>query len=179
MTSFWQAPALVLVVVTWLTTPPASIGDAARREALRRQLTPKSTASLSNFGLPPEPEPAAVVSVPPPAAEPPPPGAPAAPSPASEPKRDEKWWRARIAAARAAFERDEVLTDAMQSRINALQTDVVNRDDPAQQALLRQQLGKALGEFERLKNQLDADRKAIADIQAEARRQGVPPGWTR
>jgi hypothetical protein len=72
-----------------------------------------------------------------------------------------------------------VLADALQSRINALQTDVIFTDDPAQQAVLRQELGRALGELERMQEQVEADRQEIADIQEEARRQRVPPGWVR
>jgi len=71
------------------------------------------------------------------------------------------------------------MAEAMQSHINALQNDVVNRDDPAQQALLRQRLATALAELERLKDQIATDRKTILDIQDEARRLGVPAGWVR
>jgi hypothetical protein len=67
----------------------------------------------------------------------------------------------------------------MQTRINSLQSDVVNIDDPAQQALARQNLGRALGELERLDKQVQADRDEIGRIQDEARRQRVPPGWMR
>ncbi len=84
-----------------------------------------------------------------------------------------------MASARASLERNQVLADAVQSRINALQTDVVNIDDPAQQALARQNLGRALGELERLQNQIEEGNKEIVQIQQEARRQRVPPGWIR
>ena len=67
----------------------------------------------------------------------------------------------------------------MQSHVNALQTDVVNRDDPAQQAALRQRLTAALAELERLTAQIAADRQAILDIEDEARRLNVPAGWIR
>jgi predicted nucleic acid-binding Zn-ribbon protein len=53
------------------------------------------------------------------------------------------------------------------------------RDDPAQQAALRQTLAKALAELERLKAQVVTDQKAIADIQTAARKANVPPGWVR
>ena len=80
---------------------------------------------------------------------------------------------------RESLERDEVLADAMQSKINSLQTDIVNRDDPAQQNQLRQQLARSLAELDRLKKQVETGKKKITDIQTEARRQGVPPGWIR
>jgi t-SNARE complex subunit (syntaxin) len=84
-----------------------------------------------------------------------------------------------MADARGALERDELLVEGMQSRVNALQTDVINRDDPAQQAQLRVQLQRAIDELARLQKTVDADRKAIETIQTEARRKGVPPGWIR
>jgi len=195
VTSLWQVPAVVVMVLGWLATPPASLGEVAQREALRRSLTPKSTGALTNLGLPEEPPPAAVSTPPvepPPVKEPPeetepPPAvaagaaaaAPAAAPPAASQRRDEKYWRDRITEARAALDQDQVLAEAMQSRINALQTDVVNRDDPAQQAQLRQQLARALAELDRLSKQIDADKKAITNIEQEARRLGVPPGWLR
>jgi len=36
-----------------------------------------------------------------------------------------------------------------------------------------------VAELDRLKKQLLADKKAIADLEEEARRAGVPPGWLR
>lgn len=105
--------------------------------------------------------------------------APAAAAAAAPSAKDEKAWRERIAGARAALERDQVLLDAMQTRINSLNTDVINRDDPAQQAQLRVQLQRAVAEQARLQKQVAAGTKAIADIQTEARRLGVPPGWVR
>ena len=181
MTSLFEMPVVVLAVLAWLSSPPGSLAEAARREAIRRQIVPRSTASLNNVGQPPETgAPAAAVTLPPRPDEPPPAAAAKVEPPAQlEPPRDEKWWRGRMAAARSTLERDEFLAASVQTRINSLQADVVNRDDPAQQAMLRQQLGKALNELERLQKQIEADRKAIADIQVEARRAAVPPGWIR
>jgi hypothetical protein len=180
VTPLYETPAIVLVVLAWFAAPPTSLADAARREAVRRLLMPQSVASLNNVGQPGDvPPPAAAVTLPPgeaPPAEKPP---VAAPEPPAEPPKDEKWWRGRITAARNTLERDEFLAASVQSRINSLQADVVNVDDPARQGLLRQQLGKALNELDRLQKQIEADRQAIADIQAEARRARVPPGWIR
>jgi hypothetical protein len=197
MTVLWQSPVVVLAVLAWLTAAPQSLADVARREALRRQSTAKSTASLTNLDLPDEPPPAAVTRPEPPAAagaaaggdEPPagvekaaPPASTATqepPAAAPAPDRDEKWWRTRMSEAQATLERDRLLAESVQSRINALQTEVVNVDDPAQQALKRLQLGKTLNELERLRAQITADEKAIDAIRTDARRSGVPPGWIR
>ncbi len=220
MTSLWQVPSVVVLFVTWFTSPPTSIGDASRREALRRQLAPRAETTLTNVGMPrelpvlstaaaePRPVTPPARTVPPgvqiiPDDElvaPPPRTAKPAQAPASSVaaqaaatqqgtatqsegasagQGDEKAWRDKMSGARQSLERNEGLVDAMQSRVNSLQTDVVNRDDPAQQAQLRQQLSKALSELDRLKKVVDGDRKAITDIQNEARKQGVPPGWVR
>lgn len=53
MNSLWQAPVIVVALITWLNATPTSFVDAAQREALRRQLTPKTTRQLTNLNLPP------------------------------------------------------------------------------------------------------------------------------
>ena len=187
MSSFWHTPTAVLWILTWLASPPASLGEASLKESIRRQATPKASASLTNLGREQEPPPAAAVSgipanEPPAAAAGAPAGAEAqakAGDQAKDPAKDEQWWRARMNNAKAAIERDNLLIDALQSRINALQADVVNIDDPVQQGKARQNLGKALGELDAMKEKRNADTKAIAAIQDEARRASVPPGWIR
>jgi hypothetical protein len=69
--------------------------------------------------------------------------------------------------------------EALQSRINALSTDFVNRDDPYQRAKVAEDRQKALAELERVKGDIEKANKAIADIEEEARKAGVPPGWLR
>jgi hypothetical protein len=73
----------------------------------------------------------------------------------------------------------ETFADALESRINALNTDFVNRDDPAQRAVIAADRDKAVAEMARLKKEVAQHTKAIADIQNEARRSGVPAGWVR
>ena len=53
-----------------------------------------------------------------------------------EPAKDQKYWSSRMKTLQAKLERDQVLADAMQTRINGLTTDFVNRDDPAQRAVI-------------------------------------------
>jgi hypothetical protein len=80
---------------------------------------------------------------------------------------------------RAELERDQVLADALQTRINSLTADFTARDDPAQRGVIGADRQRALDELERLKRQIEKDRKAIADVEEEARRARVPPGWLR
>lgn len=107
-------------------------------------------------------------------------------APAAEPKADakaeaknEQYWRKRAQALRDQLDRDRTLADALQSRVNALTADVISRDDPAQRAKLSIDRQKAVSELERMKAAVSDGTKAIGDLEEEARRAGVPPGWLR
>ncbi len=193
MTSLWQGSAALLWLMTWWVSPPASLADASLKESIRRQATPKAVASLSNLGQDQqEPPPAAVTLPPPPDADPPPdappatgttgagkPGEEAKPSDTKEPPKTEPYWRGRIADARAVLERDMSFADALQVKINSLQRDVVNLDDPLAQTRARLDLNKSIAELDKVKDQIKAGQQQIADIQAEARRLNIPAGWVR
>lgn len=179
MNTLWQVPVVVAALLTWLSHPPDSLADAADREALRRTLTPKATRVYTNQDLPetglsdeslivpagPNLMPVALVI----------PGT----GTAVEPVKDESWWRSRVQAARAALERDELMADAMQSRVNLLTSQVVGRDDPFQRQQIRESLQKAIEELDRLQKIVLADRTALEDIQTDARLNSIPPGWVR
>jgi hypothetical protein len=94
-------------------------------------------------------------------------------------EQGEVYWSKRMATLRETLQRNQVYADALQSRINALTTDFVNRDDPAQRAQIGSERETAVNELTRLKKQIDDDKKAIADAEEEARRSGVPAGWLR
>ncbi|MDE3156324.1 MAG: hypothetical protein KGN76_14575 [Acidobacteriota bacterium] len=94
-------------------------------------------------------------------------------------RKDEAYWHKRITDARSRLAQDQLLAEAMQSRINALLAEFTARDDPEQRAVIESNRLKALAELTRLQKQVEDDTKAINDIQDEARRAGVPPGWLR
>ena len=96
-----------------------------------------------------------------------------------DPKKEEEYWRDRMAKTRDALARAQSFAEALQSRINALSTDFVNRDDPAQRNVIAGDREKALAEQDRVKKEIREHQKAIEDLQAEARREGVPAGWVR
>lgn len=101
-------------------------------------------------------------------------------APAAESARGtEEKWRARITAARDNLSRAKLFAEALQSRVNALSTDFVSRDDPAQRQQLFEDRQKALDEMARVKEEIAGFEKEIAAIQEEARRLNVPPGWLR
>jgi hypothetical protein len=103
-------------------------------------------------------------------------GAVPAAAPAAKGEAD---WRARIQASRDALSRAQIFADALQSRINGLSADFTARDDPAQRAVVAADRQKSLDELERVKKEIQQHTKALADIQEEGRRAGVPAGWLR
>lgn len=93
--------------------------------------------------------------------------------------RDETYWRARVTAVRTSLARAEIFAESLQSRINGLSADFVSRDDPAQRQQIAEQRQKALDELGRVKTEISDLLKQMADIEGEARRLKVPPGWLR
>ena len=155
-----------------------SLVELALKEQERRK-TLKGTASkvYSDKDLPKSGPPVIASAVPPPPTAVPPEPQPAEAKP--DDQKDEAWWRARIAQAREAQRRAEAFAEALQSRINALSTDVVNRDDPYQRAKIGEDRLKALAELQRVTTEIELSKKEIADIEEDARKSNVPPGWLR
>lgn len=80
---------------------------------------------------------------------------------------------------RSAISRNTILADALQSRINALTTDFTNMDNPVQRAAIEKDRRSALAEMDRVKQDTEKTNKAIVDLEEEARKANVPPGWLR
>jgi hypothetical protein len=164
-----------------------SLGEVAKREEARRKAVKTPSKVYTNDSLrsvdPPAPATPADASTAaaPPAAAPASVGAPAVSSAPVTPVslRDEKYWRGRMEATRTAVARAQTFQDALQSRINVLSADFVNRDDPAQRNVIAAERQKALTELARVQQEIADGQKAIAAIQEEARRANVPPGWLR
>jgi hypothetical protein len=179
--------ALICALVAGSSLPAAgqSLADAAKKEEERRKAVKKAGKVYTNkdLGTPSGPAPAAPPAAAPGAA----PGDTAKPAekpgekPADEqePPRDQAYWAGRMKELRTQLERNQTFADALQTRINSLSADFVNRDDPAQRSVLANDRQRAQAELDRLRQQIEADKKAIADLEEEARRAGVPPGWLR
>ena len=178
--------AIALTVTMVSTVAAQSLGDLAKQEAARRKEVKSSGKVLTNDSLRSVP-----VSSPPPVTSgqsPAPAGGQASAAPAAttaeKPKpepgpKSEQAWRERMQAARDALQRSQMFADALQSQINGLTADFAARDDPAQRAVVADNRQKALAELDRVKSDIVQQTKAIADIQSEARRAGIPPGWLR
>jgi hypothetical protein len=185
-------PALLTAIVTMLALGTASVplagqtlADVAKKEEERRKNVKESGKTYTNKdlgSLPPG------TAAPPPAAQPP--AATANDAAAAkdkeaekpgekEPVKDQAYWAGRMKELQTQVQRDQTYVDALQTRVNSLATDFINRDDPAQRGVLSSERQKALSELDRLKKQIEAGKKAIADLEEEARRANVPPGWLR
>jgi uncharacterized protein (DUF3084 family) len=175
--------AAVLFVAGWgVSVSAQSLADVARKEEARRKHVAKPARVLTNKDLKPSEIPISPAGSDQtaPAAD----GAkPDAPKVTDEPQdqqdRDEQAWRDRMAKARGDLEHSEMYLDALQSKINSLWADFTSRDDPAQRAVIEADRKKALAEFDRVKQQVQDQKKAIDDLEEEARKAGVPPGWLR
>lgn len=158
-----------------------SLVELAQKEQERRKALKGSAAKVySDKDLPKSGTPAVASSLPPGTPTAVPDEKPPETKPDEHnPQKDENWWRNRMVQAREAQRRAEAFAEALQSRINALTTDVVNRDDPYQRAKLADDRQKALAELQRVTGEIDQAKKDIADIEEEARKANVPPGWLR
>ena len=181
-------------LLTAMTAQAQSLADVARKEEERRKATPEAAKVYTNKDLNAAPAPST------PAA-----GTkdtkdtkdakdakdPKDTKDAKDPKaandangkepvaKDKAYWSGRLKKLQDQVEQNQGLVEAMQTRINALSTDFVNRDDPAQRSVIERDRQKALSELTRLKQAVVDGKKAIADLEEEARRAGVPPGWLR
>jgi hypothetical protein len=177
-------------------TQTPSIGGATLAEVAKKNLETRSNDGkgakvytnddLTPVAAPATPSPAAGTAARAPAASPEPAAAggdtpqdKAATAAKPAEGRDREYWNKRVAAEKSKLDQDRVLAEALQSRINALNTDFVNRDDPAQRSKVSADREKAIGELDRINKAIVADQKAIAATAEEARRSGVPAGWLR
>ena len=201
-----RVPVLVLVgiLAAAASASAQSLADVARKESDRREVVKGSGKTYTNSDLKSVPQPKDAVAEP--AATDPADatksddepaaktaedapdakaGADAAAKPdaskdgAAKETRDQAWWSKRMADLKEQLERDQTFREALQNRIDALSTDFVNRDDPAQRNVIANDRQKALAELERVKKAIEEGRKAIPALEEEARREGVPAGWLR
>jgi hypothetical protein len=179
--------SVVLTVVMATSAAAQSLGEIARKEEARRKSVKEAGKVYTNDSVRGAESAAAPVPVTlstPEATPPSPSGTQQEPNAKpttkpDEPKKDEAYWRGRMTEVRDGLARAQTLQEALQSRINALNADFVNRDDPVQRSKVASDRQKALAELERVKQEIQQLQKAITDSQEEARRAGVPPGWVR
>jgi len=168
------------------TVEGQSLADLARKEEERRKVVPEAAKVYTNKDL----NAAHAPALPPPA------DAAKDASKEKDPKgdkdkekekdgsgkqivKDKAYWGARLKALQDQLNQNQTYAEAIQTRVNALNTDFANRDDPSQRAVIERDRQKALTELVRLKQAIVDGKKALATLDDEARRAGVPPGWLR
>jgi chromosome segregation ATPase len=185
---FTAAPVAVLLFV--VTAQAQSLADLAKKEEERRKTAPETAKVYTNKDL--NAVPAASAAPPPPASAKPAPdtakdaakekdtkGATEKDAGGKDVVKDKAYWAGRLKALQDQVDQNQTYVEALQTRINALTTDFVNRDDPAQRSTIERDRQKALAELTRLKQTITDGKKAVANLEEDARRAGVPPGWLR
>jgi hypothetical protein len=190
-----KARAIVVISVTagvfWyaggtaLLTAQGSLADVARKEQERRKAVKTPSKVLTNGDLAPAP----AVTIPPAApSDTTTPAAADGTKPATpaegekkdgEPVKDQAYWSKRLTDLQNAVTRNETFAVALQSRINALANEYTNQGDGVRQQAIAVERKKALADLDSLNKEIADGRKAITDLQEEARRSGVPAGWLR
>ena len=191
---FTVATATILLCAA--TAQAQSLGDLAKKEEERRKSVPDTGKVYTNKDLNAAPPP----STPPPPTSSATPATDAAKKDAKDEKKDAKgdkekdatakdgskevakdkaFWAGRLKTLQDQVDQNQTYAEAIQTRINSLTTDFVSRDDPAQRTVIERDRQKAIAELARLKQAIVDGKKAVASLEDEARRAGVPPGWLR
>lgn len=186
---------VVFAIAVGLSASPAAsgqtLGEVAKKEADRRKAQPQTGKVYTNKDLPASAQKPATAnpSTETPAQTPTDPVAAATEqkaedgkAPGDKPQGDQKdqaYWKNRMATAREELRRSEMFAEALQTRVNTLNKDFNSRDNPAQRSAIGADRTEALNELTRVKQDVERGKKQIADIEEEARKAGVPPGWVR
>jgi hypothetical protein len=93
----------------------------------------------------------------------------------------EREWRARAAKLREAVKAAETKVASARARLAALEADLspTNLMDPTRLQTLAAERAKAREDLAAAEAAQADARKAVEDLEEEARRKGVPPGWLR
>ena len=189
------AGSVVFAIAAGLFTAAAAsgqtLGEVAKKEAERRKAQPQGGKVYTNKDLPASAQKPATTnpSTDTPAQTPTDPVAAATEQKAEDAKtaadkpqgdqKDQAYWKGRMAAAREELRRSEMFAEALQTRVNTLNKDFNSRDNPAQRSAIGADRTEALNELTRVKQDVERGKKQIADLEEDARKAGVPPGWVR
>lgn len=167
-----------------------SLADVARQEEARRKAVKKPAKVLTNDSLQsvasdvvpaPSATPPADASVPSTDhADPTPASPPAtADSAAADPRKTQEYWKRRMEELVKERDNNALMLDALQSRANGLWADFTARDNPIERSAIAVDRQKTLDELERRKTLRGTLEQKLRDLEDEARKANVPPGWLR
>jgi hypothetical protein len=177
---FWIGIPVALALQAGVSAQ--SLADVARAEEARRKAIKSTVKVYTNEDLgstpstsPAPPAPASAANA---TAKPGDPAKPGEEKPV-DPKTTQAYWKDRATAIQDSLSRGKVLLEALQSQVSAMNAQFLTMDDPGQRSLLEARLQRASGEMVRVQQDIEKQTKAAADLQTEARRAGIPPGWVR
>jgi polyhydroxyalkanoate synthesis regulator phasin len=156
-----------------------SLGEVAEKEKQRR--TGKPAKVYTNEDLPQS------SASPKPSSAPVPAAARSAARPAADDSaaraREQAAWRGRAAAARADVARSEARVAQLERQLaelaNPMRYRQQNPQDPYNVLTQDQERVGLQQQLEEARRAVDAAKKALENLEEEARRRGVPPGWLR
>jgi hypothetical protein len=161
------------------TPPPQqeSLADAARRAREQKKDEPKSTKVFTNDDLPTN----ATISLD---------GSTSASSPATATAaapgkapagNDEKLWREKFAKLNHQLEQDQAELEVLQRELGVLVTQFYNGNPVAgmQQGMTQADVNAKTEKIDAKKKDIEADKQAISDAEADLQKAGGDPGWER
>jgi hypothetical protein len=95
-------------------------------------------------------------------------------------KKDEAYWRARFAKARAKLKRNQDELDVLQRELGQLE--IQYYPDPMkalEQQYSRSDINNQVAKIDAKKKEIEQDQQALSDLEDELRRSGGDPGWAR
>ena len=94
--------------------------------------------------------------------------------------KSEAYWRKKFAKARANLERSEKELDVLQRNLNKNEVQYYPSPQEAlMQQYTRQDINKDRAKIDAKQAEVDANKKAISDLEDDLRKAGGDPGWAR
>jgi hypothetical protein len=93
--------------------------------------------------------------------------------------RGEEYWREAMTKARAAVANARKEHDRLQGEMNRNRVDFTAIDDPAARALVHERIEELFSELSLAEQALADAEQSLRDLEEDARRSGVLPGWLR
>jgi hypothetical protein len=153
-----------------------SLGRVASEEADRRKTIAAPSKVITNNDLAP------VEAVPRDQPAPPVPAPAVSTNAPPEPKyvsRDASYWLARMRELQTKLDRFKLMAAALQARLDSLQPDFTTAYDRFRASRFESERETLRTERALVTAEADAVSKQIRDLEDEARRSNVPPGWLR
>jgi hypothetical protein len=93
----------------------------------------------------------------------------------------EAYWRERATERRREVGRAEQRVPPLEQRIADLRNDrnPTNLMDPNREQKRQAELAQATADLDRAKADVERAKQALTDLEEEARRKSIPPGWLR